>query len=433
MDKKVFSVTMSELAARGIKDIPQEAATTKHLVYSSPATLAYNSPGAQGFGVKRAGLVIPESVMLLVSPGCCGRNSAIESGEAGYHDRMFYLLMDETDLVTGRHLTKIPQAVREVVAAYKPAPKVVVICITCADALLGTDLERVCRRAEQEVPGVAVVPSYMYALTRESTKPPMVGIRKTIYSLLEPAAKKTNDVNLLGFFSPLDDGCELRDLLVQMGFENINEVSACRTLEEYRKMASASLDLVLFSESNYAAEDLRQRLGTPYAEITRLYQADMIHKQYTLLAAALEREIDDSAMYEAAKEKVKAFKKKFSGCTFSIGQTLNADPFELALALSRYGMRVENVFSNLTESEYPYIRQLAQISPDTRLYVSASPTMVNYEKGHGETEITIGHDAEYYFPNAANVPWNYERQPFGYQGLVKLLDEIETAGRSVRA
>jgi nitrogenase molybdenum-cofactor synthesis protein NifE len=59
--------------------------------------------------------------------------------------------------------------------------------------------------------------------------------------------------------------------------------------------------------------------------------------------------------------------------------------------------------------------------------------MVNYEKGHGETEITIGHDAEYYFPNAANVPWNYERQPFGYQGLVKLLDEIETAGRSVRA
>lgn len=424
---------MAELAARGPKDVPKEAATTKHLVYSSPATLAYNSPGAQGFGVKRAGLVIPESVMLLVSPGCCGRNSAIESGEAGYHDRMFYLLMDETDLVTGRHLTKIPQAVREVVETYKPTPKVVVICITCSDALLGTDLERVCRRAEREVPGVAVVPSYMYALTRESTKPPMVGIRRTIYSLLELAAKRTNDVNLLGFFSPLDDGCELKDLLVQMGFEKINEVSACKTLEEYRKMASASLNLVLFSESNYAAEDLRKRLGTPYVEITRLYQADMIHKQYMLLAAALEREIDDSAMYENAKEKVKAFKKKYAGCTFSIGQTLNADPFELALALSRYGMRVENIFSNLTESEYLYIRQLAQISPGTRLYVSASPTMVNYEKGLGETEITIGRDAEYYFPHAANVPWNYERQPFGYHGLVKLLDEIETAGRSACA
>ena len=88
--------------------------SSNHLIYSSPATLEYNSPGAQGFGVKRAGLAIPGSVMLLLAPGCCGRNTTILSELGGYSERFFYLMMDETDIVTGRHLKKVPQAVEEI-------------------------------------------------------------------------------------------------------------------------------------------------------------------------------------------------------------------------------------------------------------------------------------------------------------------------------
>ena len=43
------------------------------------------------------------------------------------------------------------------------------------DALLGTDMERVCHKAE-EYAGVPVRPCYMYALTREGRKPPMVHV-----------------------------------------------------------------------------------------------------------------------------------------------------------------------------------------------------------------------------------------------------------------
>ena len=106
-----FYLTAKEFARRGREDFPKEESPSHALIYSSPATLSYNSPGANGYGVKRAGLTIPESVMLLVAPGCCGRNSTILSRVSGYSERMFYLLMDETDLVTGRHLSKIPEAV----------------------------------------------------------------------------------------------------------------------------------------------------------------------------------------------------------------------------------------------------------------------------------------------------------------------------------
>ena len=107
------SYTVRELWELGKDNIPQDMVSSSHLIYSSPATLAFNSPGAEGFGVKRAGLSVPGSVMLIVSPGCCGRNTSSISTMKGYENRFFYLTMDETDLITGRHLRRIPKAVCE--------------------------------------------------------------------------------------------------------------------------------------------------------------------------------------------------------------------------------------------------------------------------------------------------------------------------------
>ena len=151
MKKEAYFATAEELARGGLETIPPQMISGKHLIYSSPATLAFNSPGAEGFGVKRAGLAVPDSIMLIVAPGCCGRNTSLISSMPEYNDRFFYLMMDETDIVTGRHLKKIPKAVKEICDCCEKKPSVVMICITCVDALLGTDMERVCRKAEEKV------------------------------------------------------------------------------------------------------------------------------------------------------------------------------------------------------------------------------------------------------------------------------------------
>ena len=251
-----YFITTKELAEAGRDNIPEELISSKHLIYSSPATLAYNSPGAQGFGVKRAGLAIPGSVMLLLAPGCCGRNTTILSELGGYSERFFYLMMDETDIVTGRHLKKVPQAVEEIYDCLETKPSVVMICLTCVDALLGTDMERICKRAQKAV-GIPVLPCYMYALTREGRKPPMVHVRQSIYSLLEPKKKKSTSVNLLGHFAPLEDDSELYDLLRQLGIKKIREISRCKNYDEYLDMAEANFNLVLDAEARFAAADMR--------------------------------------------------------------------------------------------------------------------------------------------------------------------------------
>ena len=48
--EKAYFITTKELAEAGRDNIPDELISSKHLIYSSPATLAYNSPGDSGFG-----------------------------------------------------------------------------------------------------------------------------------------------------------------------------------------------------------------------------------------------------------------------------------------------------------------------------------------------------------------------------------------------
>ena len=397
-----------------------------HLIYSSPATLSFNSPGANGFGVKRAGLSVPGSVMLLVSPACCARNTSAAAAEEAYRGRYYFLLMDESDIVTGRHLKKIPQAVCEIVDDLDPKPSVVMICSTCVDALLGTDWDRVCRKA-QTAAHVPVRPCYMYALTREGRKPPMTLVRTTIYSLLKPAAKDPRSVNILGYFSPLEDDSDLYDMLHQIGLRRIREIGRCRTFEDYQKMAEANFNLVLDPQARDAAEDMNRRLGIPYIELTRLYQIDKIHRQYQIFAKSLGTTVDDTDIMQRAQDAIKSFTGRFGGVRVSVGERVNANPFELSLSLARYGCRITEIFATITPDDYVYLRHLDELCPDARVYSNLSPTMLYYNCASQKADLTIGEDAGYYHTDCPNVPFCAEKQPFGFEGVTDLMEQMTRA------
>ena len=423
MMQDAFFCTVGELAAMGRENIPPQFISGAHLIYSSPATLAFNSPGAEGFGVKRAGLAIPDSIMLIVAPGCCGRNTSLISSMREYDQRFFYLMMDETDIVTGRHLKKIPKAVKEICDCCEKKPSVVMICITCVDALLGTDMERVCRKAEEKV-DIPVRPCYMYALTREGRKPPMVHVRQSLYSLLEPQKKKGNVVNLLGFFSPLVDDCEMYELLQQAGVKTIHEIARCKDYEEYQTMSQANFNLVLHPEARFAAEDFHDRLKIPFIELRRLYQTDKIENQYRALGQVLGVSFDQEVYKKAAEEAVERFREVCPDASFAVGECMNGDSFELALALVRYGFRVPEIYGTITAENFVYIRHLAELSPDTKVFSNMEPTMLYYDPSGSGVNLTIGKDAGYYHRDQPNAVWNQDRQPYGYAGVRRLFETL---------
>lgn len=439
-NRKAQYYTAQQLSDLGEKQIPDLYSVTSHLVYSSPATLAYNSPGAEGFGVKRAGLAIPDSVMLIVSPPCCGRNTSQISEMPQYRNRFFYLGMDETDLVTGRHLKMIPDAVASIAASLETPPSLVMICATCVDALLGTDWDRVARAAEEKT-GIRVRPCYMYALTREGRKPPMVHVRQSLYSLLEKQKRVRGEVNLLGFFAPLRDETELYRYLGLAGVSAVRELSRCETYDDFQEMARAQFNLVLNPECRAAADDLSGRLGMPYMELKRFYDPERIHRQYRAFFKVLGLQEEDAAQsgkgrelleaeqrdYESTVLFVRQFHERHPELSIAVGETLNADPFELCLALASAGAHVREVYGSVTPEGMPYITRLAQISPQTRFYCNQDPSMMFYREDGNEISLTLGKDAVHYHPEAAGVCWNEDRQPFGYAGVRKLYEAMEEA------
>ena len=416
-----YYITAKELSELELKKIPDELKSSAHMIYSSPATLDFNSPGAKGFGVKRAALAVPGSVMLLVAPGCCGRNTALLN-ELGYSERFFYLLLDDTDIVTGRHLKKIPQAVGEILEELEQKPSAVMICITCVDALLGTDMERVCKKCELEH-GVPTVPAYMYALTREKRLHPMAAVRKSVYSLLEKRKRNSAVCNILGFFSPLYDSCELYTLLKEAGIKRINEISRCKDFDRYLQLAEANFNLVLNSEARHAAQDMQERLGIPFIELTRVYDPDKIKTQYIGLNTVLGTSFGYEKYYETAIKEAEDFKTRYEGASVAIGECLNADSIELALTLIKYGINVKELYTTVGEGNYPFLKRLAALSPDTRIYSNLSPTMLAYKR-NTHLDAVIGVDAMYYHSGIKGIQFNTEEQPFGFDGFRKLISEL---------
>ena len=298
------------------------------------------------------------------------------------------------------------------------------ICITCVDALLGTDMDRVCRKAEERT-GLPVRPCYMYALTREGRKPPMVHVRQSLYSLLEPAKKKGNVVNLLGFFSPLVDDCELYELLHSAGIKTIHEISRCRDFDEYKTMAEANFNLVLHQEARAAAEDFHERLKIPFIELRRLYQTDKIENQYQAFGSVLGVTFDTTAYRKAAEQAVENFRKVCPDASFAVGECMNGDPFELALALLKYGFKVPEIYGTITIENFVYMKHIAELSPDTKVFSNMEPTMLYYDPKKSGVNITIGKDALYYHQGCPGIMWNQDEQPFGFAGGRRLFEALK--------
>lgn len=426
--------TVRELAGRGRGNIPEEFRLDTHLIWNSPAALDFNSPGADGFGVKRAALAVPGSIELLLSPGCCGRNTAALSGAKDgvpFGERFAFYELDEKDIVTGAHLRKIPEAVDRFVKSREENPSVVMICLTCVDALLGTDMERVARKTEARV-GIPVRPCYMYALTRDGIHPPMAAVRESIYSLLEKAEKDPTACNILGFFTPLDRDTEFFHFLQSIGVRSIREISTCRDYASFQQMAQANFNLVLNPEARDAAKLFEKKLGIPSIELTRTYQADKIEHQYLALSSILAPEAKGigqmlGAPKTALLQHVRLFQRLYPDVRIAVGSRLDANPFDLALALVRYGLTVDEIFANPSPQDYAYIKVLAKLSPETRVYTNLSPTMTAYDAAGTSITLALGEDAMYYHPGIAAVSWNQPEQPFGFAAVHRLFHEMAAA------
>ena len=178
---------------------------------------------------------------------------------------------------------------------------------------------------------------------------------------------------------------------------------------------------------------MNRRLGIPYIELTRVHTPARIHDQYKAFAHIAGIDIDDGYEKAEAEDMIRKLKDAYPDLTFNIGECLNADPFELALSLVRYDFKVDEIYGTLAPEKFRYVSKLAELSPDTKIFCNMEPTMLYYDMSASRARISLGEDAAFYCPGIPNVAWNSDIQPFGFQGITKLMETIEKTMKEARA
>ena len=80
------------------------------------------------------------------------------------------------------------------------------------------------------------------------------------------------------------------------------------------------------------------------------------------------------------------------------------------------------------EGNFVYVKKIAALSPETKIYSNLSPTMLMYgETMENTPHAVLGKDAMYYHKNTPGIPWNGEEQFFGYAGVKKLFHALGEA------
>ena len=202
---------------RTIKQLASEERQNKSVSVFGGCWLHYNGPGSSGFGVKRTAMLLPESAMLMVGPMGCSRSGTVVAEKYGFAHRMFYLHLDDRSISLGTYLKRIPDAVQYIKDLGQF--KAVLICMTCLDALLGTDLAGLGRKISAQA-GIPVTTTFMDPIVRDGNYGPMVQVRQAItncFEARENVPEGKDAINLLGTFAPLENGSELFALLAGTG------------------------------------------------------------------------------------------------------------------------------------------------------------------------------------------------------------------------
>jgi len=388
--------------------------------------LHYDAPSNGDWGICRLGMLVPEAVELFVGPSACGRHGALGSIHNGYKDRLFFLSLDESDIIEG-YAQLIPDAVEEMLANLNKRPRVVMMIFTCLDDLIGTDHDALGEELAERFPDILFRSCHMNPITTDTKLPPMISIQNNIYSFLETERKKDAGVNTIGNYIPLAETCELRMLLRAAGLGPLRHISDYRSFDAYLEMAGSLLNVVPSPLGRQAAERLRVKTGTPYLFLPVSYSLEEVDAQYRQICDALQidREVADAVLAPArgmAQRKIEEALRLLADMPVIVDDSSSAQPFGLAAALLSYGFRVVRIEAQMC----------APFDEGHRAWVEENHPEISHSQPQNDTAVLFDHPMEQalavgaqaaYFGKTKHIVDLFgDLGMFGYDGICRLMD-----------
>lgn len=385
-------------------------------------------------GAQIALLPIADVAHIVHGPIACAGSSWDNRGTRSSGPTLYRIGMttdlSETDVVMGRGEKRLFHAIKQAIDSY--APKAVFVYNTCVTALIGDDVEAVCKAATERwgVPTVPVDAAGFYGtknlgnrLAGEAMFKHVIGTREP-----EPAAPRadglpTYDINLIGEYNIAGEFWHVAPLFDELGLRILCTLSGDGRFHEVQTMHRAKVNMVVCAKALLnVARKMEDSFGIPFFEGSFYGVQDVSNALRDF--ARLIGDPGLSARTEAviAREEARAhaslepWRERLRGKRVLL-YTGGVKSWSIVSALQDLGLKVVATGTNKsTEEDKARIREL--MGEDTRMITDGSPKALLATYHEYNADILIAGGRNLYTALKARIPFldiNQERE-FGYAG-----------------
>ncbi|NRP75530.1 Nitrogenase molybdenum-iron protein alpha chain [Ensifer psoraleae] len=412
---------------------------------SKPVIPGATAGGCAFDGAKVVLQPITDVAHLVHAPLGCEGNSWDNRGAASSGPMLwrtsFTTDLTELDVVMGHSERKLFKAVREIKEAYAPAA--VFVYATCVTAMIGDDIEAVCKRAAEKftLPVVPVNAPGFVGSKNLGNKLAGEALLDHVIGTVEPADASPYDINILGEFNLSGEFWLVRPLLDRLGIR----VRACIPGDaRYRDIASShrarAAMLVCSTALINLARKMEERWQIPFFEGS-FYGITATSEALRRIAELLVRNGADAEILDRtdtliaeeeaiAWKKLEAYRPRLEGKRVLINSG-GVKSWSLVHALMEIGMEI--VGTSVKKSTVEDKERIKQVLKDEHhMFESIAPRELYAMLSEHEADIMLSGGRTQFTALKAKSPWldiNQERHhPYaGYDGMVELVRQIDLA------
>lgn len=349
--------------------------------------------------------------------------------------------LSETDVVMGRGEKRLFHAIKQAVETYSPAA--VFIYNTCVTALIGDDVEAVCK-ASSERWGVPVVPvdaAGFYGtknlgnrLAGEAMFKHVIGTREPLPPPLRPDGLPTYDINLIGEYNIAGEFWHVQPLFEELGYRILGTLSGDSRFREVQQMHRARVNMVVCAKALLnVARKMQQTYGQPFFEGSFYGVADMSAalREFARLIGDADLMARTEAVIEREEAKAAAvlapWRDRLAGKRVLL-YTGGVKSWSIVSALQDLGMTVVATGTKKsTEEDKARIREL--MGENVKMIEDGSPKALLSTYHEYRADILIAGGRNLYTALKARIPFldiNQEREfaYAGYAGMEELARQL---------
>ncbi len=397
-------------------------------------------------GAKIALQPVVDVAHLVHGPIACEGNSwdnrhSASSGSLLYRTG-FTTDINELDVIYGGE-KRLFKSIREIIEKYDPPA--VFVYQTCVTALIGDDIEAVCKRASEKfgkpvipvnAPGFAGPKNLGNKLGAEALLDYVIGTR-------EPEFTTPYDINIIGEYNLVGELWQIKPLLDALGVRILSCISGDGRYNEIASAHRAKVNMMVCSKSMInIATKMEQRYGIPYFEgsfygisdmsetlrqIARLLvqqgaAPDLIDRTERLIAVEEPR----------ANERIAHYKTRLTGKR-ALLITGGVKSWSVVAALQEAGMEIVGTsVKKSTKEDKEKIKDIMGEGADAHMIDDMTPREMYNMLKDARADIMLSGGRSQFVALKARMPWldiNQERyHPYGgYEGMVELVREIDRA------